>query len=46
MPKERLLGKATSKIQIYTVCIEQNRKYLHSVVVFKTARKSNLQKNH
>ena len=31
MPKEWLLGKVTSKIQMY--CIEQNRKYLHSVVI-------------
>ena len=31
MPKEWLLGKVTSKIQIY--CIEQNRKYLHSIVI-------------
>jgi len=30
MPKGCLLGKVTSKIQMY--CIEQSRKYLHSVV--------------
>ena len=36
MPKERSLGKVTSKIQIY--CIEQNRKYLYSVVTLSMER--------
>jgi len=45
MPKERLSGKVTSKIQIYCICIEQNQKYLHSVVIIKTGKKPNLQRN-
>jgi len=28
------------------ICIEQNRKYLYSVVITKTGRKSNLQRSH
>jgi len=45
MPKESLLGKVTSKIQIH--CIEQNRKYLYSVEIslLKLAE-SQLQRNH
>jgi len=43
MPKEWLLGKVTSKMQMY--CIEQNRKYLYSVVITKSGRKSKLQRN-
>jgi len=27
------------------ICIEQNRKYFHSVVITETGRKSNLQRN-
>jgi len=44
MLNERLLGKATRKIQMH--CIEQQRKYLYSVVIIKTGRKSELQRNH
>jgi len=44
MTKECLLGKVTSKFQMY--CIEQNRKYLYSVVITKTSRESKLQRNH
>jgi len=42
IPWELFFGKVTSKKYI---CMEQNRKYLHSVVITKTGRKSNLQKS-
>jgi len=44
MPKERLLGKVISKLKY--ICIEQNRKYLYSLVITKPGRKSNLQRYH
>jgi len=37
MPKQRLLGKVTSKIQTKYICIEQNQNYTYSVVIIKLA---------
>jgi len=45
MSKECFLGKVTAQAKFKYIYIEQNWKYLYSVVITETGRKSNLQKN-